>query len=71
MAEFDVKGSDLIPRRWIACHGQSPREMNLAGKYLLCGNELSHTVTVFNLEADVSEPVCTFPVTRPWCILAV
>jgi len=69
VAEFDVKGPELTLCRVIACHGRSPREMNVFGRFLLCGNELSHDITVFDLEGDVSAPVCTFPVTRPWCIL--
>ena len=69
VAEFDVNGPHLTLSRFISCHGQSPREMTLLGKFLLCGNELSHDITVFDLEGDVSTPVCTFPVTRPWCIL--
>ena len=69
VTEFYVNGSELTLRRFISSHGQSPREMTLAGKFLLCGNENSHTVTVFDLEGDVSQPVCTFPVVRPWCIL--
>lgn len=69
VAEFAVHGPELTLRRFIPCHGQSPREMIVLGKFLLCGNELSHNITVFNLEGDVSAPVCTFPVVRPWCIL--
>ena len=70
VAEFDVQGPELTLCRFIFTHGQSPREMNVFGNYLLCGNEFSHTVTVFDLTGDGSEPVCTFPVTRPWCILS-
>ena len=69
VAEYDTDGSALTLRRFISSHGQSPREMTLAGKFLLCGNENSHTVTVFDLEGDVTNPVCTFPVVRPWCFL--
>lgn len=69
VTEFAVEGEKLMPRRWIPCHGQSPREMHILGKFLLCGNEVSHNVTVFDLEGDISQPVCTFPVTRPWCIV--
>ena len=69
VAEYAVTGPELRLRRFIPCHGQSPREMQVFGKFLLCGNELSHDITVFDLEGDVSQPTCTFPVIRPWCIL--
>lgn len=66
---FHVDGAELTLDRFILSHGSSPREMTLAGNFLLCGNENSHTITVFDLEGDTSKPLCTFPVTRPWCIL--
>ena len=69
VAEYDVNGPELRLRRIIPCHGRSPREMNVFGRFLLCGNEISHDITVFDLEGDVSQPVCTFSVTRPWCIV--
>ena len=69
VAEYYVNGQELTLSRFISSHGQSPREMNLAGRFLLCGNEISHTVTVFDLEGDVSQPTCVFPAVRPWCIL--
>ncbi len=71
VAEYDVNGQEVKLQRFIPCHGQSPREMNVFGKFLLCGNELSHDITVMDLDGDVSKPVCIFPVMRPWCILAV
>lgn len=71
VAEYYVNGPELTLRRFIPCQGQSPREMNVLGRFLLCGNELSHTITVFDLEGDVTKPTCVFPVKRPWCILAV
>lgn len=69
VAEFALDGPALTLRRRIPCHGRSPREMNVFGRFLLCGNELSHNITVFDLEGDVSNPLCSFPVVRPWCIL--
>jgi len=70
-AVFHVDGPEIQLSHFIMSQGQSPREMTLAGRFLLCGNEISHTITVFDLEGDTSKPTCTFPVTRPWSILAI
>lgn len=70
-AVFHVDGAQLTLDRFIMSHGASPREMTLAGHFLLFGNENSHNITVFDLNGDTTKPVCTYPVTRPWCILAV
>lgn len=68
---FHVDGPEIQLSHFIMSHGQSPREMTLAGRFLLCGNEGDHTITVFDLEGDTSKPTCIFPVIRPWCILEV
>ncbi len=68
-AVFHADGPKLTFDRFLMSHGSSPREMTLAGRFLLFGNELTHTVTVFDLEGDTSQPVCTFPVMRPWSIV--
>lgn len=70
-AVFHVDGAELTLDRFIMSHGSSPREMTLAGRFLLFGNENSHTITVFDLEGDTSKPVCTFPVMRPWSIVTI
>lgn len=66
-AIFDVEGTVLKNRRFLQVGGDSPREMTIAGDFLLFGNENSHTVTVFSRKTE--EYLSTFPVTRPWCIL--
>ena len=70
-AVFAVDGPEVTLEGYIMSHGSSPREMTLAGRFLLFGNENSHTITVFDLNGDTSRPVCTFPVMRPWCILVI
>lgn len=64
---WNVEGESLTGKRFLMSRGASPREMNLAGKWLLCGNEGSSTITVFDLETGVHTD--TFPVVNPWCIL--
>lgn len=66
-AIFEIEGTALKSRRFLPVQGDSPREMTIAGDFLLFGNENSHTVTVFSRKTE--EHLSTFPVTRPWCIL--
>ena len=66
---WDVQDSSLTGKRFLMTGGKSPREINLAGEYLLCGNEGSGTVTVFDL--NTGEKTDEFPAVNPWCILPV
>lgn len=64
---WDVDGEILTGKRFLMVNGSSPREMTLAGKFLLCGNEGSATITVFDL--NTMEQTDAVQVVRPWCIL--
>lgn len=64
---WDVAGEKLTNQRFLKSNGKSPREINLLGDYLLCGNEGSSTVTVFDLRT--MEQTDTLEVVNPWCIL--
>ena len=64
---WDVEGEKLTNQRFLKSNGKSPREINLFGDYLLCGNEGSGTVTVFDLRT--MEQTDTLEVVNPWCIL--
>ena len=67
---FHVTGEELTLEGFIPCFGISPREIALAGDFLLCGNELSDNITVFSLKDGIpSAPVCNYEVKMPWCIL--
>jgi len=66
---WNVEGAHLSGRRFLMTNGRSPREINLAGDWLLCGNEGSGTVTVFSLKTGLQTD--SLPVERPWCILPV
>ena len=67
---FRIDGTTLTTEGYIPSFGSSPREIALAGDFLLCGNELSDNVTVFSLKDGIpSAPVCDFKVKMPWCIL--
>lgn len=69
---FRVNGPDLRPEGFIPSFGISPREIALAGDFLICGNELSDNVTVFSFRKGIpSVPVCKLEVKMPWSILAV
>ncbi|MBQ3373852.1 MAG: lactonase family protein [Anaerolineaceae bacterium] len=68
---FRVAGEELTLEGFIPCFGISPREIALAGDFLLCGNERSDNITVFSLRDGIpSAPVCDYQVKMPWCIIA-
>ena len=67
---FRVAGEKLTLEGFIPSFGISPREIALAGDFLLCGNELSDNITVFSLRDGIpSVPICNYKVKMPWCIL--
>lgn len=71
VAVFSVNGGELKLRGHVMSGGSSPRDFCLAGHFLLCGNELSDSVTVFDLSYGIPDsPVCVFRTDRPWCIMA-
>ena len=70
IAVFYIDGVNIKMEGFIPSYGNSPREIAIAGGFLLCGNELSDNVTVFPLHDGLpSVPVCNFKVKMPWCIL--
>lgn len=62
---WDVDGPELSGRRFLKTGGAWPREMNLTGRFLLCGNRDCVTV----LSAETGCVTDCFPVKNPWCIL--
>lgn len=71
VAEYAAQGERLTLLRHILSGGNSPREINLIGNWLLCANESSDNVCVFSLADGGGKPVSTLAVKRPWCILPV
>ena len=66
---WGVDGEKLTAKRFVMAQGKSPREMVLAGKFLLCGNEGCGTITVLDLKTG--ELTDRVEVVRPWGILPV
>lgn len=66
---WDIDGAQFFNKQFLYANGKSPREFNLVGDWLLCANEGSGTVTVFDLKTQ--EQTDVFPVVCPWCILPV
>lgn len=62
---WDVDGPELSGRQFLKTGGIWPREMNLAGDWILCGNQ--NAVTAFSRVTGLQTD--TFPVKNPWCIL--
>ena len=70
VAQFAVDGEVLTLLRHIPSGGSSPRDINLAGGWLLCANENSDNVCVISLaDGRGTAPVCVLAVKRPWCVL--
>ena len=69
---FQVSGPNLYLEGYIPSFGVSPREIALAGDYLIVGNELSDNVTAFCLKNGIPDaPVCDLKVKMPWSILVI
>ncbi len=63
---FDGRTLTLV--NCIACGGRTPRDFNFADKYLLCANQDSDQVTVFDMEDEFHIVDC-LEIERPFCIL--
>lgn len=67
---FSAEGDRLEALGDYRLPGAALRECNLAGDYLLCGDEAAGRVSVFSLKAGFgAPPTSQLAVTRPWCIL--
>ena len=68
-----IRGTPSVVQR-IACGGKTPRQFTLdpSGKWLLCGNSESATVTVFARDESsgrLTGPVQTLPIDNPQMVL--
>lgn len=64
---WHVEGEKLSERRFISSGGELPREMNVIGGWVLCGNNDCLTVT----SAKTGEQTDSFRLEKPWCILSL
>jgi 6-phosphogluconolactonase len=70
----DLESGTLKFLQHAPCGGRIPRHFKIApgGKWLLCGHQDSHTISVLPLDpatGKLGEPVCTVPSPSPICIL--
>lgn len=64
------EGSDLHAEGFIDVMGESPREFNFAGDFLISGNENTNDITVFKMRSDGFADWCgvRLPIKKPWGI---
>lgn len=67
---YEVNGETLTYLQTIHCGGDSPRDINVFGEYLICTNEKSNDVTILSLEnGRITEQVNKFSLGAPLCVL--
>ena len=64
---WDVEKDRLSGRRFVGTGGSMPREMNVIGRWLLCGNNECLTV----VSEDTGMVTDRVMIKKPWCILPV
>ena len=63
---FDICGKELVFQQCVPCGGQSPRDFDIIGEHIICTNENSDNVTLFELnplrqcgnEIKIKAPLC-------------
>lgn len=67
---YAVNGDRLLLLQTVDCGGDSPRDFNLFGEYLVCSNEKSDNVTVLRLKnGQITERIKKFSLPAPLCVL--
>ena len=67
---YAVNGDNLSLLQTVACGGDSPRDFNAFGDYLVCSNEKSNDVTVLGLkEGQITERITKLSLPAPLCVL--
>ena len=68
---FEIYGKQLEFKSVTACGGESPRDFNIVGDYLICTNETSDNVTTFTMDNGMLTKTKTeLNIKRPLCIIA-
>lgn len=67
---FEINGEDLILKSITSCRGEGPRDFNIIGGEIICTNENSGNITIF----DVNREKLTFcgeitGLKRPLCVI--
>lgn len=67
---FQADGEKLNLLQTENCGGESPRDFNIFGNFLVCTNEKSHDVSVFTLEnGKIKKRTATEKIPAPLCVL--
>lgn len=66
---LEGNGEDISVKGYIDVCGQSPREINFVGDFLVCGNENTDDITIFKMKDDGSaEYIGKEHIIKPWGI---
>ncbi len=68
VSEFTFENKKLRLVRTIKTNGNSPRDFNFIGKFMICTNELSNNITLFDVAKNF-EFCGTYSIDAPLCIL--
>ena len=67
---FEINGEELTLEQSIDCGGDSPRDFNIFGEYVVCTNERSNNVSVFRLQDGIFDGlVASIPLSKVLCVL--
>ncbi len=69
---FEIAGEELILRSITPCGGKSPRDFNVFNGQIICTNEESGNVTVFNVDGEKIEYMGEIMgLKRPLCVIEI
>jgi len=67
---FEINGEELTLVQKTDCGGDSPRDFNIFGDYVICTNERSNNISVFRLQGGIfDELVASIPLSTVLCVL--
>lgn len=67
---FEINGKELTLAQKTDCGGDSPRDFNIFGEYVVCTNERSNNVSVFRLQDGIFDGlVASIPLSKVLCVL--
>lgn len=67
IAVFLFKNDELMLEEFILCDGQSPRDFNIVDGLIICSNENSNNITVFDIENNMKQIQC-LQIESPVCV---
>ena len=66
---FNAENQEPVLRNVVPCGGTWPRDINIFGNYLLCANEMSNNISIFNVNGYKLDPCGNVCIEKPLCIV--